>query len=152
MGNESVARLEVDDGGTLHASDDKGRGWSSLRLFQTTTIIGSPANATEAIIARFTLPSGLTVVSGAMLLGFTACTVAASGTAWRLRVRQTNVSGTVVADTGAIPQTGGANATLTLAGFDTLAAASMVYVLTSETPGAGAATTITQALLAAVIV
>lgn len=118
------------------------------RYLVTTTVGASPSAATETIIGTLTIPSfgDTAVMSGIDLSGWAAFTVGTSGTAVRLRIRQTNVSGTVVADTGAL--TGGVAATNLLAqdveGFDSGAGVG-VYVLTL-TVTAGAATSTVSAL------
>src|SRR3954451_20855100 len=75
------------------------------RIAASTTVVGSPALAAETIIASVTLPSGFRAAEAVLLDGWAAFTVGASGTAARLRIRRTDVNGTVVADTGAL--TGG---------------------------------------------
>lgn len=77
----------------------------SQRTPLTTTVAASPSAATETIIAQFTMPGDIAVVRSVILNGWAAFTVGTSGTAVRLRIRQTNVSGTVVGDSGAL--TGG---------------------------------------------
>src|SRR5690348_2608733 len=79
----------------------------STRLLSTTTVAASPSAAAETIIATLTVPSfgDQQVVSGIQLTGWAAYTVGTSGTAVTLRLRQTNVSGTVVASTGALTKT-----------------------------------------------
>jgi L,D-peptidoglycan transpeptidase YkuD (ErfK/YbiS/YcfS/YnhG family) len=76
----------------------------SPRFVDTTTITGSPALAAETIIATLVLPSfgDPTVVQKIYLQGWAAFTVGTSGTAVTLRIRQTNVAGTVIQTTGAL--------------------------------------------------
>lgn len=124
----------------------------SPRFLVSTTVAASPAAATETTIATVTLPSNVAVVSSVLLLGFAAFTVGTSGTACRLRIRQTNTSGTVVADTGAT--TGGVSATnlvtLNNGGQDTASAAGQVYVLTLTVTGGAAASTVSNVQLLAI--
>jgi uncharacterized membrane protein len=114
------------------------------RTAQTTTVAASPSGATETTIATITIPTGAAIQAGVMLRAFAAFTVGTSGTAVRLRIRQTNTSGTTIADTGAL--TGGVAAGNLLAetvlGFDTSPSATgQVYVLTlTVTAGAAAST------------
>src|SRR5690348_1860095 len=79
----------------------------SSRVQVTTTVGASPALAAETIIGTLTLAgfTTLQVTTGIDLAGWAAFTVGTSGTAVTMRIRQTNVSGTVVATTGAL--TGG---------------------------------------------
>lgn len=117
----------------------------SGRVFQSSTVVASPALAAETIIAQVNTPGAPSLVSGLLVSGWAAFTVGTSGTAVRLRVRRTNLSGTLVADTGAL--TGGVTAANLLAqdvqGFDagsTLPAA--VYVLTLQVTAGSAASTV----------
>lgn len=114
----------------------------SLRVVHTSTVSASPSAGTETIIATLgALDSGLSFAAGVALLGFCSVTVGTSGVSLRLRVRQTNVSGTVVADTGTT--TGGVAAgnlcDVSVQGFDASPASGQVYVLTLLV-GSGAAT------------
>ena len=70
----------------------------------TTTVGASPSAASETIIGTLTIPSfsDISVVSGIIVQGWAAYTVGTSGTAVTLKIRQTNVSGTTVATTGAL--------------------------------------------------
>lgn len=127
----------------------------SPRVAFTSTVVASPAAATETIIASLTLNTDEVIRSGILLRGFAAFTVGTSGTAIRLRIRQTNVSGTVIADTGAV--TGGVAATNLLAetvlGFDTAPAATgQTYVLTLTVTAGAAASTVSAVDLDATIV
>src|SRR6185437_11625066 len=111
----------------------------STRFVETTTVAASPALAAETVIATLTIASfgDPQIVSGVLLSGWAAFTVGTAGTAVRLRIRQTNVSGTVKADTGAL--TGGIAATNLVAqdveGFDSGAGVG-VYVLTLQVTSA----------------
>jgi hypothetical protein len=127
----------------------------SQRAGATTVVVASPALAAETIIASLTLNTDEAILSGVMLRGFAAFTVGASGTAATLRIRRTNVAGTVVATTGAL--TGGIAAgnlvAETILGFDTGAAATgQVYVLTLQITAGGAASTVSAVELDALIV
>lgn len=127
----------------------------SSRAAATTTVVGSPTLAAETIIASLTLNTDEAIVSGIMLRGFVAMTIGTSGTALTLRIRRTNVSGTVVATTGAL--TGGIAAAglvaETILGFDTGAAQTgQVYVLTAQVTSASAGSTVSAVELDALIV
>jgi hypothetical protein len=127
----------------------------SQRAGATTTVVASPALAAETIIASLTLNTDEAIVSGIMLRGFAAFTVGTSGSAATLRIRRTNVSGTVVATTGAL--TGGIAAgnlvAETILGFDTGAAQTgQVYVLTLQITAGGAASTVSAVELDALVV
>ena len=127
----------------------------SQRFQVYTTVDASPAAATETVIATLTLAGfgDLQVASGVQVSGWAAFTVGTSGTAVRLRIRQTNVSGTVVADTGAL--TGGVAAGNLIAqdteGFDS-GAGKNAYALTLTVTGGAAASTVSALLLRAIII
>jgi hypothetical protein len=127
----------------------------SARFAATKTVAGSPALAAETIIASLALNTDETVVSGVLLRGFAAFTVGTSGTAVTLRIRQTNVTGTVVATTGAL--TGGIAAAGLVAesilGFDAAPALTgQTYVLTLQVTAGAAASTVSAVELDATIV
>lgn len=127
----------------------------SQRAAATTAVVGSPALAAETIIASLTLNTDEQIISGIMLRGFAAFTVGASGTAATVRIRRTNVSGTVVATTGAL--TGGIAAgnlvAETILGFDTnVPGTGQVYVLTLQITAGGAASTVSAVELDALVV
>ena len=115
------------------------------RFVDTTTVGASPALAAETIIGTLTNPNfgDLTITQRVYLAGWAAFTVGTSGTAVRLRIRQTNVAGTVVADTGAL--TGGVAAGNLLAqdvsGSDASPGVG-VYVLTLQVTAGAAASTV----------
>lgn len=126
----------------------------SPRFLVSTTVAASPALAAETTIATLTIPSNVAVVTTVILQGYAAFTVGTSGSAVRLRIRQTGTSGTVVADTGAI--TGGISAanlvTLNNGGQDTGSAAGQVYVLTLQVTAGAAASTVSNVQLLAIAV
>ena len=119
------------------------------------TVDASPATNAETVIATLTLASfaDIAVVSGIRVSGWAAFTVGTSGTATTLKIRQTNVSGTTVATTGAL--TGGVAAGNLLAqdieGFDAGAGASS-YALTLTVTGGAAASTVSALVLQAIII
>lgn len=119
------------------------------------TVDASPALAAETVIATLTLTgfADTPIVSGIRVSGWAAFTVGTSGTAVRLRIRQTNVSGTVVADTGAL--TGGVTAGNLLAqdveGFDSGAGAA-AYALTLQVTSGAAASTVSALVLQAITI
>ena len=120
----------------------------SNRVQATTTVGASPSAAAETIIGTLTLAnfSELSVVKGVMLNAWAAFTVGTSGTAVTLKLRQTNVSGTTIASSGATTAgiSAGNLATLDVAGVDAGAGVA-VYVLTMQVTG-GAATSTVSAL------
>lgn len=127
----------------------------SKRVQVYATVDASPSAATETVIATLTL-SGFAdtpIISGALLFGWAAYTVGTSGASVRLRIRQTNVSGTVKADTGAM--TGSQHGAGILSsddvnGFDTAPVG--VYVLTLQVGSAAAASTVSALVLGAILI
>jgi hypothetical protein len=126
----------------------------SDRIVASTVVVASPAAAAETIIAQTSALVPEAILSGVDVSGWTAFTVGTSGTAVRLRLRRTNVAGTVVADTGAL--TGGVSAGALLAqdvgGFDTGAAQNQVYVLTLQVTAGAAVSTVSAVKLRAIAV
>jgi hypothetical protein len=127
----------------------------STRVVTTTAITGSPALAAETIIATLNLPAfgGPTVVTGVDLSGWAAFTVGTSGTACTMRIRQTNVAGTIIATTGAL--TGGIAAAALVAqdveGIDAAPGVG-VYVLTLQVTAGAAVSTVSATKLRAIVV
>lgn len=124
----------------------------SARFAASVTVVGSPAAAAETIVASVTLPSGLTIAQGVQLQGWVAYTVGTSGTAVTFRLRQTNVSGTVIASTGAL--TGSQHGAGILSaddinGFDTAPADAQVYKLTMQVTAGAATSTVSAVFLSA---
>lgn len=127
----------------------------SPRFLWTTTVGASPAAASETIIGTLTIPTfgAATIVQGVQLSGWAAFTVGTSGASVRLRIRQTNVAGSVVADTGVL--TGGVAAAALLAqdveGVDAAPGVG-VYVLTLTVGSAAATSTVSALMLRAITV
>jgi hypothetical protein len=127
----------------------------SARFKRTTTVVASPAAAAETIIASLTILDDLVVAQGIRLEGWAAYTVGTNGTATQLRIRQTNVAGTVKGDTGAL--TGGVAAAGLLAqdviGFDAAPVLpGQVYVLTLQVTAGSAPSTVSSVFLGAIII
>jgi hypothetical protein len=125
------------------------------RVVVSTVVVASPAAAAEKIICQTAAIGDVSVQSGVLLSGWAAFTVGTTGTAVRLRLRQTNVAGTVVSDTGAV--TGGIAAANLVAqdveGFDAAAVApTQVYVLTLQVTGGSAVSTVSAVKLSGIIV
>ena len=117
------------------------------------TVDASPAAAAETIIATLTLTgfADTAVLSGIIVEGWVAYTVGTSGTAVTFRIRQTNVSGTVVVTTGALTKTAASLYADDVNGFDSGAGVG-VYVLTMQVTSGAAASTVSALLLKATIV
>lgn len=123
------------------------------RFQQTKTVAASPSANAETIIATLTLSDfgDIQVVSGIQIIGWAAYTVGTSGTAVTFQLRQTNVSGTVVASTGALTATAANLMESEVQGFDATPGVG-VYVLTMTVTGGAATSTVSALSLRAVIV
>jgi len=128
----------------------------SARAVYSTTVVASPAAAAETIIASITIPANIAAVTGVDLTGWAAYTVGTNGTAVRLRIRQTDVAGTVKGDTGAL--TGSQHGAAILSaddceGFDTAPVLpGQVYVLTMQVTAGSAPSTVSAVKLRAFVV
>lgn len=125
----------------------------STRLLRYGTVDASPAAAAETVIATLTIPNfgDLAVVSGIQLRGWLAFTVGASGVSATLRIRQTNVSGTVVKSSGATTVTAASLLEMSISGFDATPGVS-AYALTLTVGSAAAASTVSAVELSAIVV
>lgn len=126
------------------------------RFATTTTVVASPALAAETIIASLAIPAfgDTPILSGVLLQGWAAYTVGTSGTAVQLRIRQTNVAGTVVVATGALTGSQHGAGILSaddIQGFDA-APGVATYVLTMQVTAGAAASTVSAVLLAATVI
>jgi len=125
------------------------------RFVFSSTVVASPTDATETIIGSVTLPSGLVINAGVVLGGWAAYTFGGTPTSCRLRIRRTNVAGTVVADTGAVSAghtTANALAADDVNGVDTSPGDGQIYKLTLTVAGASSGSTVSGVLLFAVAV
>lgn len=124
----------------------------SARVVQSTTVVASPAAASETVIGSITLPSGLSVVSGVILFGWAAFTVGTAGVSTNLKIRQTSVSGTTIAASGAATETAANLDERNVHGFDASPADAQVYKLTLTVASANAASTVSALQLFALVV
>lgn len=123
------------------------------RFPYTTTVVASPALAAETIIASLAVPSfgDTQILSAVYLTGWAAYTVGTSGTAVQLRIRETNVSGTVIVATGALNKTAANLYADDVNGVDAAPGVG-TYVLTMQVTAGAAASTVSAVYLAAVVV
>jgi len=127
----------------------------SQRFVASNSVVGSPSAAAETIIASVTVAQREAIATGVFLFGQAAFTVGTNGTACRLRLRQTGLAGTTLADSGAL--TGGVAAaallSLPLNGLDASPVLpNQVYVLTLTVTAASAASTVSEVSLTAIAV
>lgn len=120
----------------------------SGRYAQSTAVVASPAAAAETIIAQITVNTDLTIAAGVRLHGWAAYTVGTSGTNVTLRLRRTNVAGTLIASSGGLTRAAASLQEDDIDGFDaTPAATGQVYVLTMQVTAGAAASTVSATLL-----
>lgn len=122
----------------------------------TTTIVASPALAAETIIANLTIPNfgDTPILNGILLQGWAAYTVGTSGTAVTFRIRQTNVTGTVVVSTGALTGSQHGAGILSaddVSGYDAAPGVG-VYCLTMQVTAGAGASTVSAVCLAGTVV
>jgi hypothetical protein len=127
----------------------------SSRVAASGAVVASPAAAAETIIATLTVAELVSMAVGIILLAWASLTVGTNGVSVRLRLRRTNVAGTVVADSGAL--TGGVAAAGLVAqsilGIDTgPTLPNQVYVLTLTVGSASAASAVSAVGLTAIAV
>lgn len=127
----------------------------SKRVQVYATVDASPAAASETVIATLNLAgfADTPIVAGAFLFGWAAYTVGTSGASVQFRIRQTNVSGTVKANTGAMSGSQHGAGILSaddVNGFDTAPVAT--YVLTMQVASAAAASTVSNLVLGAILI
>jgi len=125
------------------------------RVVVSTAVVASPAGAAETIIAQTAAIGDVSVQQGVLVSGWAALTVGTSGTAVRLRIRQRNVAGAIVADTGALTAGIAAAALVSqdVEGFDAAAVSpSQVYVLTLTVTAGAAASTVSAVKLSGIVV
>ena len=124
----------------------------SARFISSTTVVASPAAGTETVIGSVTLPSGLSVNSGVLLFGWAAFTVGTSGVSSNLKIRQTSVSGTTIAASGAATETAANLDERNVQGFDASPADAQIYKLTLLIGSGAAASTVSALSLVAIVV
>lgn len=127
----------------------------SSRFFRTTTVVGSPADDTETIVASVVVSGDIALVSGVYVVAFCAFTVGTDGVSANLKVRRTDASGTTVVASGVVNEGGTAATQLgtrTVVGFDALGQSvqRQVYVATLTVGSASAESTVSAVTLAAV--
>ncbi|HEY4441643.1 MAG TPA: hypothetical protein VGN14_14385 [Candidatus Elarobacter sp.] len=105
----------------------------TARVACAVTVGASPSAAAETVIGTLNCSTGLTFGLGMIIQGWCTITIGGSGTSIRLRVRQTNISGAVVADSGVVTAgiVAGNVTTQDAGGLDTAPPAGGVYVLTA---------------------
>lgn len=125
----------------------------SPRLYHTAAVVGSPAAATETIVASLTIDQDLALMEGVVLFGYAAYTVGTDGVSVVTRIRRTDASGTIVKASGALTVTAAQLHDSAIAAVDTgITPLNQVYVMTLTVASASAASTVTAVTLAALVV
>lgn len=125
----------------------------TAREGDTSAVTASPADATETVIATLVLPTDVVVEHGVLLWGWCAFTVGTNGTASNLRLRRTNLAGTLLKATGALTTAAAALFAPSIHALDTAPAVTgQTYVLTLQVTGATVASTVSAVELSALIV
>lgn len=122
------------------------------RIVSSNTVVASPALAAETIIASITLPLNVQSFQAVELVGWVAYTVGTSGVSAELKIRQTDTSGTVIADSGATFSTATHLEARDVIGMDTTPGAGQVYKLTLTIGSGAAVSTVSAVYLRALIV
>lgn len=127
------------------------------RVVQTQAVTGSPAAASETIVATLPAFGDLTVTLGVLITGSIAYTVGTSGTATTLKVRRTNVSGTTVWTSGAVTSAAAALFAPAFSAFDPITVSGFnilgqVYVVTLTVTAGAAASTVSAASVVAIAI
>src|SRR5437588_720525 len=126
------------------------------RFVRSTTVVASPVDNSETIIASITLPDNASPVLGVELIAFAAFTIGTSGSAGNLKIRRTDASGTTIVATGLVNVGVWAATQLTelyAAGFDTgPTLPGQVYVATLTITAGAAASTVSAVYLRALTV
>lgn len=118
----------------------------SPRVLSTSTVSASPAAGAETVICTTTALGDIATALGVLLIGTISFTVGTSGVSATIKIRRTNVSGTVIYNSGANTVTAAQLWTETVQGIDTgQQAAGTVYVMTLQI-GSGAATSTVSAV------
>lgn len=125
----------------------------SPRVFQNSTVVGSPAAATITIVGSITINEDVAITEGVHLVCSGAFTVGASGVSVLLQIRKTDASGTVIGTTGAVTYTAADLGSLTVQAFDTSPSVpGQVYVLCATVASGAAASTFSAVRMFAIAV
>jgi hypothetical protein len=125
----------------------------SGRFFSTTAITGSPAAATETIVATLSIGENVSLQKAVYLFGTVAFTVGTSGVSANLKIRQTDTSGTTLYASGATTVVAANLWEMQALAIDTAATLpGQVYVLTLTVGSGAAISTVSATALIGVVV
>jgi hypothetical protein len=118
------------------------------RFFYSAAVAGSPATNAETIICTVTVGADLATSTGALLEGWFSFTDGTSGTAATVKLRQTNVSGSTLAASGAITVVATNVYQFDIRAVDAAPVLpGQVYVMTLQITGGAAVSTVSAAML-----
>lgn len=125
----------------------------SPRFFNTATVVASPADATEVVVAQLNLTDDLTAVEGVYLSFWASLTVGTAGVSILTRIRRDSIAGAAIAASGATTATAAQLVDRAIEGFDTAPVfPNEVYVVTMTVASATAASTISALEFTALVV
>lgn len=125
----------------------------SSRVVISTTVAGSPADATETAIAAVTVTGALSTATGVILFAQCAFTVGTNGVSTQLRLYHGTTAGTKIGDTGALTAVAANLGEGVLVGFDAAPALPNQTYTLSLTVGSGSAvSTVSQVRLVAFVI
>jgi hypothetical protein len=119
------------------------------RYVYTQTIVASPTGSSETIVASIAIPTGIQILSGVQIEATAWLTVGGTCTSDTIRIRQTGLTGTTVANSGALTTTAGNLISAGVAGFDTGPVAGQVYKMTLTMGAAGNTSTVSAVFMRA---
>ena len=125
----------------------------SSRFQSTQTVAASPSAGTETVVATLTLAGfgDLGVMSGVRLHGWLAFTVGTSGDGATVRIRQTDVNGSVVVSSGQLTVSATNLVAFDVVGKDAAPGVGQ-YALTLTVHSGAAASTVSACHLGAIII
>jgi hypothetical protein len=124
----------------------------SSRFGTTSTVVASPAAATETIIASLTLNLDVAVAAGVWLQGWAALTAGTNAVGAQLKLRRTDASGSTLKDSGAVTVVATKLYAPAIHAFDTgPTLPGQVYVLTLTMASGSAESTVSAVTLSALV-
>lgn len=123
------------------------------RYFRSGTVVASPADANEVVVAQINIGDDLAVAEGVALAFWMTLTVGTAGVSILTRIRRDSLTGTVIKASGAETATAAQLVQRSIAGFDTTPTLpNEVYVVTVAVASATAASTITALEFSALVI
>lgn len=132
---------------------DASRVFFQTAVFQTTAITGSPAAGAETIVATLPIPANIRADQRVYLLGWLAFTLGTTAASFGVRIRQTNVAGTTVANSGSVTGVAASLFAPSIIGIDSPGLQnSFTYVMTLIANSGSAASTVSAVGLIALLI